>query len=446
MVNKIKPRSLILLTAVYLLISHSLISFITGIFVDKQMQLGREDVQHELDLVRYSIEANVYRDTYLADSFASVIALDPQFAMNNWSFVSEQFLSKANLVRNIGLAPNDIISHVYPLEGNEKAIGLDFRTVPNQYRSVQLAKQQKKVFVAGPLELVQGGMALIARYPIFTDIPQNNEYWGGLSVVIDYDKLIAQSALSTLKGATIALTGHNNQLIEGDEKVLANYDASYPIYMPNGNWNLFVKYTGFEQIDSIQRFNVLFRALGWATFSVIYILVLFLIRNYIRVQKLSLHDELTKLPNRRFLFHELNKVMSRNDNTVHFTILNMDLDKFKDINDSLGHEAGDAVLKYIASLLTHSLRSTDFVSRVGGDEFIVILQRLTIPNDVQKVIEKIKINVKQNAFQWKGQETPLSLSIGYCSYSGNPDPTVINDLLSKADKNMYKEKRNDKST
>ncbi|WP_241790493.1 sensor domain-containing diguanylate cyclase [Vibrio genomosp. F10] len=256
------------------------------------------------------------------------------------------------------------------------------------------------MFVAGPLELVQGGMALVARYPIFTDIPQNNEYWGGLSVVIDYDKLIAQSALSTLKGATIALTGHNNQLIEGDEKVLANYDASYPIYMPNGNWNLFAKYTGFEQIDSIQRFNVLFRALGWATFSVIYILVLFLIRNYIRVQKLSLHDELTKLLNRRFLFHELNKVMSRNDNTVHFTILNMDLDKFKDINDSLGHEAGDAVLKYIASLLTHSLRSTDFVSRVSGDEFIVILQRLTIPNDVQKVIEKIKINVKQNAFQW----------------------------------------------
>ncbi|WP_241790492.1 hypothetical protein [Vibrio genomosp. F10] len=149
MVNKIKPRSLILLTAVYLLISHSLISFITGIFVHKQMQLGREDVQHELDLVRYSIEANVYRDTYLADSFASVIALDPQFAMNNWSFVSEQFLSKANLVRNIGLAPNDIISHVYPLEGNEKAIGLDFRTVPNQYRSVQLAKQQKKCLSQG---------------------------------------------------------------------------------------------------------------------------------------------------------------------------------------------------------------------------------------------------------------------------------------------------------
>ncbi|MDE1237168.1 hypothetical protein [Vibrio aestuarianus] len=72
-------------------------------------------MRHKLNLVRYNIEANIYRDTYLADSFASVVALDPQFAMNNWSLISEQFLGKANLVRNIGLAPDDIISHLYPL-------------------------------------------------------------------------------------------------------------------------------------------------------------------------------------------------------------------------------------------------------------------------------------------------------------------------------------------
>ncbi|NMV06081.1 CHASE domain-containing protein, partial [Vibrio parahaemolyticus] len=119
---------------------------------------------------------------------------------------------------------------VYPLEGNEKAIGLDFRTVPNQYRTVQIAKQQKKVYVAGPLELVQGGTALIARYPIFTDIPNNEEYWGGLSVVIDYDKLIEKSDLNTLQGVDIALTGYTNgELIEENEKVLDDYDLSLPI-------------------------------------------------------------------------------------------------------------------------------------------------------------------------------------------------------------------------
>ncbi|KOO11686.1 hypothetical protein AKJ18_27850, partial [Vibrio xuii] len=89
---------------VYLFISHTIISLITDGFITRQAQQTREVIQHELALVRYSIEANVYRDTYLADSFASVVALDPEFAMKNWNFVSEQFLSKANLVRNIGLA------------------------------------------------------------------------------------------------------------------------------------------------------------------------------------------------------------------------------------------------------------------------------------------------------------------------------------------------------
>lgn len=430
---------------VYLFISHTIISLITDGFITRQAQQTRKVIQHELALVRYSIEANVYRDTYLADSFASVVALDPEFAMKNWNFVSKQFLSKANLVRNIGLAPNDIISHVYPLEGNEKAIGLDFRTVPNQYRTVQLAKQRKNVYIAGPLELVQGGIALIARYPIFTDTPQNMEYWGGLSVVIDYQKLIEQSNLHSLKGATIAVTGHqNDQLIEGDENVLTDYDVSYPIYLPSGNWTLFAKYTDIEQLESIYRFDVLFTALGWATFSVFYVLILFLIKNYVRVHNLSLHDELTKLPNRRYLFNELNRVMSRKDTSVSLTILNIDLNKFKAINDSLGHEAGDEVLKHIASLLTHSLRSSDFISRVGGDEFIVVLQRSTNPKDVELIIQNIHSAVKQHVFQWNEHNIPLSLSIGYCSYSSKADPSVINDLLSKADKSMYQEKRADK--
>ncbi len=167
------------LTIAYGLFSLMIVSLITEQFVEKQVQQAKESIQHELALVRYSIEANIFRDTYLADSFASVVALDPKFATNNWKSVSEQFLSKAGFVRNIGVAPNDIISHVYPLEGNEKAIGLDFRTVPNQYRTVQLARDTKKVVIAGPLELVQGGKALIARYPIFTDLPQSTHYWGG---------------------------------------------------------------------------------------------------------------------------------------------------------------------------------------------------------------------------------------------------------------------------
>ena len=155
----------------YGVFSYMIVYLVTDKFLERQIQQVKETIQHEVALVRYSIEANIFRDTYLADSLASVVSLDPDFATKNWNSISSQFLSKAALVRNIGLAPNDIISHAYPLEGNEKAIGLDFRTVPNQYETVQIAKDTQKVFIAGPLELVQGGRDLIARYPIFTDSP-----------------------------------------------------------------------------------------------------------------------------------------------------------------------------------------------------------------------------------------------------------------------------------
>ncbi|NIY83119.1 sensor domain-containing diguanylate cyclase [Vibrio hepatarius] len=430
------------LTIAYFLFSYTVISLVSDKFVDKQVQQVREEVQHELALVRHSIEANVYRDTFLADGFASFVALNPDLAIKNWHVMSEQFLSKSSLVRNIGIAPNDIISHVYPLEGNEKAVGLDFRTIPNQYKAVQIAKQSKKVHITGPLELVQGGRALIVRYPIFTDIPNNNEYWGVFSVVLNYDKLIEKSNLRTLKGVDIALVANqHDQLIEGDASVLTEYDVTYPIYLPNGNWTLFAKYTDFDEIESIGWFRTLFSALGWMTFIVIYILVLFLINNYFHVHQLSLHDELTKLPNRRYLFNELDRIMSRKGSSVQFTVLNVDLNKFKAINDSLGHEAGDAVLKHTASLLTRCLRSSDFVSRVGGDEFVVILQRTTKPEDVEQVIRNIHSFIEYNVLRWNGHRIWLSISVGYYSYIGKADPTAINDILSKADKSMYQEKR-----
>lgn len=422
----------------YLFLAYTVVTLVSDKFVDKQVQQAKNSIQHELALVRYSIEANIFRDAYLADSFASVVALNPDFAMENWEFVSEQFLGKAIFVRNIGLAPNDIISHVYPLKGNEKAIGLDFRTVPNQYKSVQLAKELKGIIVTGPIELVQGGTALIARYPIFTDTPYNTQYWGGLSVVINYDKLLKTSNLKNIKGTDIALVNNvQERLIEGDKDVLTNYDLSFPIYLPNGSWTLFAKYDDFNEIESISRFNQLFPVLGGITFAIGYILILSLIKNYLRIQNLSLHDELTGLPNRRYLFNELNRIMSRKNAVVEFTVLNIDLNKFKRINDTLGHEVGDRVLKHLARLLTKCLRSSDFISRVGGDEFVIILQRTTKSENVEQIIQKIHNYADTHPLFWKEETIRLSLSVGYYVYQDKGDPSQINEILSKADKDMY---------
>lgn len=447
---KFNPWVFGVLTMVYGLFSYLAVYSITENFLDKQIQQVKETIQHEVALVRYSIEANIFRDTYLADSFASVVSLDPEFATKNWKSASEQFLSKAVFVRNIGLAPNDIISYVYPLKGNEKAIGLDFRTVPAQYRTVQIARETQKVFMAGPLNLVQGGTGLIARYPIFTDLPHNTQYWGGLSVVIDYDKLIEASKLYRVKGVHIALVANNydgdhHKVIEGDKVTVENADISYPIYLPNNNWTLFATYKDFDEIDSIHRFKVVFMTLGIASFAVGYFLILVLVKNYLRAQTLSLHDELTQLPNRRYLFNELHRIMSRTGSVVEFTVLNIDLNKFKQINDSLGHEAGDEVLKHTAQSLNRCLRSSDFVSRVGGDEFVAILKRTSQEEGVAQVIHKIHMYLESSPLRWNNQKIWISISIGSHRFKGPADPNIINDLLSSADKNMYRNKMAQKS-
>ncbi|WP_228449086.1 diguanylate cyclase domain-containing protein [Vibrio spartinae] len=444
-IYKFNPWIFCLLTIGYVLLSFMAVNLVTERFVNKQSQEIKEIIQHELALVRYSIEANVFRDTYLADSFASVVALNPQFAMKNWEYVAKQFLSKAALVRNIGLAPNNIISHVYPLKGNEEALGLNFRTLPQQYKTIQIARETQKVFIAGPLELVQGGTALIARYPIFTDVPHNANYWGGLSVVINYDKLIALSNLHQFKDVDVALVANNyngttSKLIEGDDAILKDFDISYPIYLPNVNWTLFAKYKNFHEIESVSQFENLFYTLGFMTFSVVYFLILFLINNYLRVHELSLHDELTKLPNRRYLFNEFERIKLRSGTLIELTVLNIDLNRFKQINDTLGHEAGDEVLKYIASSLTKCLRSSDFISRIGGDEFVVILQRTTKPEYIEQIIHKIHIYFESNPLRWRNHEIEISLSIGHYHFQGPSGDLVINDILSEADKSMYHDK------
>ncbi|WP_261887370.1 sensor domain-containing diguanylate cyclase [Vibrio aerogenes] len=435
----------ILLSIIYGFFAYTTINLLTERFVDKQIQQAKESIQHELALVRYSIEAYIYRDAYLADSFATVVALNPQFAMKNWKQVSEPFVSKATLVRNIGLAPDDVISYVYPLKGNEKAVGLDFRTVPAQYKTVQMARETKQVVIAGPLELVQGGRGLIARYPIFTDLPYNNNYWGGLSVVINYDRLIETSGLHQLQGVEVAIVadthdGMGERVIEGDASVLTQFDMSYPIYLPNDAWTLFARYQNLSDIESISRFRHVFVSLGIVTFVAGYILMMFFISNYLRAHNLSLHDELTQLPNRRYLFSELNLLMARKGAWVEFTVLNIDLNKFKEINDSLGHEAGDQVLKHMALSLQKCLRTTDFISRVGGDEFIIVLRRTSKKEDVELIIRKIHLFLESRPLHWNNDKIWLSLSIGFHIFKGKADPKLIQEILSIADKKMYEDK------
>ena len=150
------------------------------------------------------------------------------------------------------------------------------------------------------------------------------------------------------------------------------------------------------------------------------------------------HDTLTKLPNRTLFKDRLSQaIISSNRNSEEFALLFIDLDKFKKINDSLGHHIGDAVLVEAASRLQNSLREEDTLARLGGDEFIVILKDIKHIQGVSIVAKKI-VHTMKEPIEVENHSLYISASIGISLYP--KDATNEHDLIKFADTAMYKAK------
>ncbi len=157
------------------------------------------------------------------------------------------------------------------------------------------------------------------------------------------------------------------------------------------------------------------------------------------LQHLAYHDELTGLPNRNLLVDRITqsiKISSRDNQQM--AILFLDLDRFKKINDSLGHTIGDRLIQEVASRLYATLRSHDTVSRNGGDEFVIVLERLKNSSEAVHVAKKV-IACLTDTFEIHSHKIHIGASIGISLYPGDGDTPLI--LLRNADTAMYRAKQ-----
>jgi diguanylate cyclase (GGDEF)-like protein/PAS domain S-box-containing protein len=162
--------------------------------------------------------------------------------------------------------------------------------------------------------------------------------------------------------------------------------------------------------------------------------------SYERIQYLAHFDALTSLPNRSLLNDHLDMAIAvAKRSQTQLAIAFLDLDRFKVVNDSLGHHAGDLLLKIVSERLKSCIRESDIVSRLGGDEFVILLNGIQEPNEAalvaQKVVEAIAI-----PFMLDGNEVNIGTSIGIAIYPDNglDHPTLIKN----ADAAMYHAKEN----
>ncbi|WEX89103.1 EAL domain-containing protein [Sinorhizobium garamanticum] len=581
---------------------------VAGILADNQNQVvsearTRSEVADELNPIRSSLESSINGSIQLVRGLIGTISTEPDMRQQRFGELARSIFSERSQLRNIAAAPSLVVSMVYPLAGNEKAIGLDYRTNDKQRGAVMRVVASGKMVLAGPVDLVQGGKGLIARFPVSTEFGGgSNRFWGLVSAVIDVDRLYRDSGLvSPTLGIEIAIAGRDGLGSEGavffgDPAIFNQNPVEMSVSLPEGSWRiaaipkggwpatpdnawqtrLLIVIGGLvivvpmlitgrlmaerqrniralrqskdqlqelshrlkialdtseigiweldiesgkllwdslmkelygigksmreiyddwrdtlhpddlaraeeefaEALENGGAYNSEFRiclaggkvrhirAIGstyagadgrrkivgvnWdvtadfetrATLSEAKRLAeahsteLEAARH--RMEFNALHDPLTGLPNRRFLDEILADRSQHFDDRAKLSIFHMDLDRFKQINDTLGHAAGDEILRHAAELLRQNAREGDFVARIGGDEFVIIRQSPDRHEDAalaSRVIEAMSVPIR-----YKDQECRIGVSIGIAAQSLAGDE--LSQVLVNADIALYEAKR-----
>jgi diguanylate cyclase (GGDEF)-like protein len=341
-------------------------------------------------------------------------------------------------IRNFAIAVGYRLSYVYPVKGNEKAVGLRYPDHPDQWIVIKRIIDTGQPVLAGPITLVQGGSGLAYRVPLYI----SGKYWGLLSMVIDMDSLFhAISEVNDIEHFDFAVrgkdaTGAGGDAVWGDVALFADQDVvTQTIEVPGGSWVIGVR----PRNDTFRsRFDVPVRVvsvlLGFLFAWMLYLLV----RNRADMAHLAMYDQLTGLPNRHLFEDRVRMVFARQKRNPQqvCALLFFDLDGFKEINDQFGHKAGDAVLRETAERAGHTMRENDTVARWGGDEFIILLENATqeaVNSYIARLRERIGVPV-----EFEGVSLNVGVSIGYALHTDTESD--LDAMLKLADRRMYEDK------
>lgn len=568
----------------------AIIVVLFGLFADRQnRQLFderlRAEVVSQVNLIQTKLEGDINGNIQLVRGLVSTISTEPYIGQTHFADLAERLLEERSQIRDIVGAPGLVVSMVYPVKGNEKAIGLDYRKNVQQRETALRARDHHELILAGPVDLVQGGQGFIARFPVFTDRPDGEDpFWGIVSAVIDVEKLYRDCGLLDPNlPIDVAITGKDatgaaGARFYGEDRVLTDDPVTAEVSLPSGSWRiaatpkggwkapqpdgwilrliimaggllivvptwligrlveerrahsaklrdreielerlsrrlklaLDTSKVGVWEMDiesgdlvwddrmnelygyppdggsrdyahwrnrldprdldrALQEFETAIRTSGryesqyalkladgqtrviraignvyvapgapskilgvnWDVTADVALTqdltrskALTEARNAelesarARIEHNSLHDFLTKLPNRMYLERVLEEHAVRCARTGEgIVLLHIDLDRFKQINDTLGHPAGDAMLAHAAEIIRANLRAGDFVARTGGDEFVIVCRADMAMRDFGALAQRLIEGVRKPVY-FDGHECRFGMSIGIAGAFG----------------------------
>lgn len=211
---------------------------------EKRLARLRQTIGEQASELRVRIEYEVNTTLNLTMGALVYVSANPHLTQEQFSQVARRIIQHAPYIRNIGLAKDNTISHIYPLQGNENALGLNYLENIRQRAAVLHAMKTHSAVIAGPVDLVQGGRGLISRIPIYLD-DGNQTYWGMTSVVLDVEAFFENTGLNAAQSSLrLALRGKDAKgddgaVFFGDESLFdSDENIALSISLPQGSWVL----------------------------------------------------------------------------------------------------------------------------------------------------------------------------------------------------------------
>ncbi|ETX10664.1 diguanylate cyclase [Marinomonas ushuaiensis DSM 15871] len=370
---------------------------------------------------------------------------------------SSNLIKSISDVEGLQLAPDGIITRIYPLEKSKIAIGFNILAESQYQEEVLRSIKENKLIAVGPVKLLQGDEAIIARVPVFLNSGTQREiFWGFASAFIYLDSLIESTKLKELErqGYQYRLSkikDNNVTVLSSSDIPLTKIKATTELVLPVGTWTLEISKTLGPQLTQRQLMGygisiIVAFLLSLALYAILIQpqrLRILVTEKTIELQELAYLDPLTGLPNRRYLQDKLLLILQKNMKNKRLSaFIYFDLDNFKRINDTIGHDIGDKVLVLVAEKLNRLKGPSDKVVRLGGDEFGILLDDINHPDDVAAYADKVLKSV-QNPFKINAQDFILSTSLGIAMIPEHGDDLVT--IMQNADMALYQAKHQGKN-
>ncbi|MEG0962879.1 MAG: sensor domain-containing diguanylate cyclase [Lachnospiraceae bacterium] len=435
-------RILLFLTTFFL--SLGILAFITSMYVHNKSDMEYAQME-QIVLVNANKVNNVITKLLYKTQVLEALVIQNNGEVHNFEQVASTIVDDP-AIKNVLLAPNGIVSHVYPLKGNEAVLGLDFFSNGFGNKEAVQARDSGQLVLGGPFDLVQGGQSLVGRLPIYIkDNPKSQHFWGLVSVTLNYPQALDGAGLDQLHQQGFAFEIWRLNPDTNQKQVIANSDYAYnsharyvekEIQILNANW--------IFRISPVKNWYEYPETwiLSFGSLLVSCLFAFFALHNYdLKVMKKELEvltyvDPLTGVLNRRGLLAKLDQLI-QNPN-CRLILCYLDLNKFKSINDQFGHGMGDKVLQQFAELFTMHLPRKHLFARMGGDEFILIFRDTENQKELDDFLSAMKTALTSICIDELITDIPITFSFGKACYPSQCQ--TIDDLLTCADCDMYKNK------